>query len=696
MENNNHENQGKQIPKTRRTVQTSVRERQSRDNRIEVDRFTVDPVNETSDYLEKKQKDTSRKRQEQRSKAAPANRPIRQPERNAESQAGMPVRNTAFASSQNMQKPVKPRRQSVTEQGSTSEQNGQPVQKRTVTKRAIPKREVVVDTFEATTIMQEPEENQKTNVRNKSRSDRNQDLPLQQQNVGLKEEMEPAETKQGIGKPKIEKFKDFMNRPIGKTTTKDSDENYTSAKYAVKEKTDLAGDRIAAKDKKKNVTGNNVFSDPKRELRRKRRIRNQTISYAMLVVVVGCLVFGVLWGVKQVLNGFQDNSYNINNGIAQNEIETMETDETVSETIQESVAEETQQPVRDELDDVVDAYLADMTIEEMISQMFVITPEELAGIKGPATKAGSKTEAGLKEKIVGGILFQSKNFAEKEGTKSMVTGTASLAQRPIFTTVMEEGGTFGTLNQIKALEVPKTLTFPEIGETKDVNKAYEAGKKIGTYLKEYGFNLNLAPVADLCESGSQSGLSERVFGNDPQMVSEMVAAYVRGMEETGVHACLSHFPGQGSTTGDSTKGIAYSENSLNDFMERDFLPFQSGIDAGAQFVMVGHVAASNITGDTTPASLSDKVITDLLRNQLGFQGVVITDRLDYPSITDYYTPELSALMAVNAGADILLCPEDYTISYNALLQAVQDGTISEDRIRESVHRIYRIKLSNAG
>ena len=123
------------------------------------------------------------------------------------------------------------------------------------------------------------------------------------------------------------------------------------------------------------------------------------------------------------------------------------------------------------------------------------------------------------------------------------------------------------------------------------------------------------------------------------------------------------------------------------------MPFAVGIEAGADFVMVSHATVPALDGDNVPSSLSGKVITDTLRGELGFEGVVITDALDMTAITEYYTSEEAAVMALEAGADMLLMPEDFEAAYNAVLAAVQDGAISEERINESLNRIYRVKCA---
>ena len=209
-------------------------------------------------------------------------------------------------------------------------------------------------------------------------------------------------------------------------------------------------------------------------------------------------------------------------------------------------------------------------------------------------------------------------------------------------------------------------------------------------MEELNFNVDFAPVADVV-SAENAVIGNLSFGSDPNVVGTMVAAEVQGLQESGVSACLKHFPGIGDTTTDTHDEKTVSEKTLEDMQQTDLPAFQSGIDAGADFVMVSHMSLPNVVGDDTPCSLSGAVISDLLRNQLGYNGIVITDALDMSAITDSYSSAEAAVKAIEAGADMLLMPENFEEAYQGVLDAVQNGTISEDRINESLKRIYRVK-----
>lgn len=186
----------------------------------------------------------------------------------------------------------------------------------------------------------------------------------------------------------------------------------------------------------------------------------------------------------------------------------------------------------------------------------------------------------------------------------------------------------------------------------------------------------------------------RSYGADAGMVSGFVTSMMRGLEEQNVTACLKHFPGIGSTTQDTHNGMATTDRTAEQFWAEELAVFQVGIDGGANMIMVGHMAAPALTGDNEPCIFSKTLVTDILRDRMGFEGVVITDALNMSAISEYYGADEAAIMALLAGCDMLLMPEDYEKAYSGVLQAVSDGNISEERINDSLRRIYRIKYAD--
>ena len=415
-------------------------------------------------------------------------------------------------------------------------------------------------------------------------------------------------------------------------------------------------------------------------------MRNQIIAYAVVVVFLGAVAAGCVIGGKRLAAKISEKRQE--QALAEQATQPQE------ETPQDVVIE-TPEPVEEEpteedyLGELVEASISEMPLEDKVAGLFVITPEALTGVT-TATQAGSGTQDALSEKAIGGLLYSSKNISDKDQITEMLSNTTAMSKYPIFLAVEEEGGENSTVAGSKA-DVTQTDGETAIGEAGDSTIAHEAGLTIGAYLKEIGFNVDLAPVADV--TGESSPLKDRSYGNDAQTVGTMVSNMVEGIEGTGVSSCLKYFPGIGSADEDTENGRVEITKSLDEMKTEEFVPFQAGIDAGADFVMVSNVIASGVDTDGVPSSLSKVVITDVLRNQLGFEGVVITDKLSAPAITQYYTSGEAAVNAITAGADMILQPENYDEAYEAVLAAVQDGTISEERINESLRRIYRIKCA---
>ena len=421
----------------------------------------------------------------------------------------------------------------------------------------------------------------------------------------------------------------------------------------------------------------------RREMRRRRRVRNQIIAYISLAVIVVAIVVGAIVTVQHFTKKSADKKQKEELAKQLEELEENEEPVTISEP--ESVEV-------NPLDAKIDACIAEMPLEDKVAGLFMITPEALTGV-GTAIKAGDGTKEALNQYAVGGLVYFSKNIQSQEQLTEMLANTKMYSKYPIFLGVDEEGGEVSRVADAN-IGAENVGSMADVGVGGDAQKAYDAGKTIGTYLSGYGFNLDFAPVADVLTNGDNKTIGSRSFGTDAAVVASMIPSLVTGMEETGISSCLKHFPGLGDTTVDTHDGMATTERTLEQFQAEEFTAFQAGIDAGADFVMVGHVSAPALTGDNTPASISKEVV-GILRNDLGFEGIVITDALNMKAITEYYTSDEAAIKAIQAGADMILMPEDFEAAYNGVLQAVQEGTISEERINESLKRIYRVKYANS-
>ncbi|MCD8150910.1 MAG: N-acetylmuramoyl-L-alanine amidase [Clostridiales bacterium] len=347
------------------------------------------------------------------------------------------------------------------------------------------------------------------------------------------------------------------------------------------------------------------------------------------------------------------------------------------------------------LEEKVAAKLEELTLEEKVAQMFVVTPEALTGVD-TAVQAGSTTQAAIEEYPVGGIVYMADNLQDPDQTAQMLENTMAYSQEavglPIFLSVDEEGGTVARVASNSAFGVTDVGNMSDIGASGDTEAAYEAGSTIGSYLSELGFNLDFAPVADVLTNSENEVVKVRSFGSDAELVSQMVEKEVAGLEEENVLACIKHFPGHGATGGDTHEGSVAAYRTLEELYESELIPFADAIEAGISFIMVGHFSLPEVTGDDIPCSLSSEIVTDLLREEMGYDGIVITDALNMGAISNTYSSAQAAIKAVEAGVDMLLMPENFQSAYEGLLDAVESGEISEERIDESVTRILTVKM----
>ena len=219
-----------------------------------------------------------------------------------------------------------------------------------------------------------------------------------------------------------------------------------------------------------------------------------------------------------------------------------------------------------------------------------------------------------------------------------------------------------------------------------------AGNEIGAYLSELGFNVDFAPVADVWSNPENTVVSRRSFGSDPQKTAELALAVAEGLEAHGILSAYKHFPGHGATVGDTHDGYAYTDKTLEELRECEWIPFQDGVNHQIPIIMVGHISLPKVTGDDTPSSLSYRIITELLREELGHDGLVVTDALNMKAIVQQYSSAEAAVMTIEAGTDLLLMPKDFRAAYEGVLKAIAEGRLSRERIDRSVERILRAKL----
>lgn len=429
-----------------------------------------------------------------------------------------------------------------------------------------------------------------------------------------------------------------------------------------------------------------------RRAKRQQETRFAAIGFAIVLVLAVVLAAGTVFGVRTMLH---QNDVPV---AAEPEPGLDNTLDTQSEPI-EPAQQPTEEPLPavPESDPELDAAMqkvTQMTLEERVAQLFFITPDALTGIKG--TNIAGQTTKGIYDQYpVGGIIYMSINLQNPDQTRGMIKKMNEIAVErtglPLLIGVDEEGGSVARIAGNGEFRVQNVGDMAAIGATGDANNAYQAGVSIGTYLKDLGFNVNFAPVADVLTNDANTVIGNRSFGSDAALVSEMVKSALGGLGEKGIVGAVKHFPGQGGTAGDSHEGAVVLEKSAQELHEVELVPFKGAIEAGAKIIMVSHMSLPNVTGDQTPASMSGAIMTDLLRGELNYKGVIMTDALNMGAITAGYNSQQAAVTAIAAGADMILMPEDFKAAYQGVLEAVGSGMLSEERVNDAAAHVIKLK-----
>ena len=341
-----------------------------------------------------------------------------------------------------------------------------------------------------------------------------------------------------------------------------------------------------------------------------------------------------------------------------------------------------------------------MSLREKVSAMFWVRPEALdptfTWVSNDDLVANGLIEltdtmrAVASEYPVGGIILFAHNIHSPEQLKAFTDSLHALAGSP-FVCVDEEGGRVARIANNPAFGLPHTGPMESLAARKGASGVSEAAASIGKYLKEYGFDIDFAPVADVNTNPRNIVIGPRAFSSDPEEAAKMVAAYLKALQKQGVTGCIKHFPGHGDTSADTHFGYAVSRKNLEQLRSCELVPFRAGIDAGARMVMTAHISLPAVTGSDIPSTLSHEVLTGILREEMGFQGVIVTDAMEMGAITRQYSAVEASVLAVKAGADVLLCVKDFRAAIDAIEAAVIAGDISESRIDASVHRILSLR-----
>jgi len=451
------------------------------------------------------------------------------------------------------------------------------------------------------------------------------------------------------------------------------------------------------KEKTKKPVKRKLTEQEKRLERQKRRKQSRMIALSVFAAVVILAVIGAVVGTKAIK---RNEEAKVEQELSEQELPPVEeevpivdmtpviTEEAEPEPVPEEEVQEPEQTEEELLEEMVVNMISEMTLEEKVAGLFIITPESLTG-QSKVTKAGDGTKAALEKYPVGGIVYFKQNITSADQVKEMIDNTKAYCRYPMFIAVDEEGGDVARVQQ--GLKLDKTSTAEELGIENNTVTTFDTYSAIGNYLTEYGFNLDFAPVGDVLTNPDNQAIGNRSFSSDAEVVSNMVVSAIGGLHDSGMYTCVKHFPGQGNADADTHQTLANTDRTRADMDSCELLPFKAAIENGVDMIMIGHLSAPELMEESLPCSLSKEVITDLLRGEMGYNGVVITDSMSMAAISEYYGPDEAAIKALKAGADMVLMPENFETAYQGVIDAVNDGTIDEQRINDSLARVYKLK-----
>lgn len=392
----------------------------------------------------------------------------------------------------------------------------------------------------------------------------------------------------------------------------------------------------------------------KRQLRRKRILERKKRKQRQLIVIIIAVIAAVLLVVLLAQHIIKTS----NNAKNQNSVATSEEGNLVEKKI--------------------DAMLDSMTLEEKVGQMFLARVPE------------SPQQGDIKTYHLGGYLMFARDFEGEtpDSLKEKIEGFQSASSIPMFIASDEEGGEVTRISNVSGLTSSSFQSPQALYAQGGLDAIKSDADSKSQILKNYGINYNLAPVADVA-TDPNSFIYSRTLGQGADETSKYIRMVVEVMKNDKIGCCLKHFPGYGDN-GDSHGAIITDNRDLASFQASDFLPFQAGIDAGADSVLVTHNIVTCLDG-TEPSSLS-KAVHDYLRNDMHFTGVIITDDFDMEGLSDFIDQNNGAIKSIQAGNDITIS-SSYSQQIPTVIKAVQDGTISEDTIDASVRRILKMKIN---
>ncbi len=328
-------------------------------------------------------------------------------------------------------------------------------------------------------------------------------------------------------------------------------------------------------------------------------------------------------------------------------------------------------------EDKIETQVAKLTLDEKIGQMLIIDYRK--------DKVDQKLNNILTTVKPGGFIFFSENITTYKKTTTMINSIKDSATIPMFLGIDEEGGRIDRFKDIKDYSYEK---IPPMSEIKDEQTAYKAGTKIAKILKDFNLNMDFAPVIDVYSNPNNKVIGNRSFGSDPYLVAKLGTSLAQGLKDNNIIPVFKHYPGHGNTKTDSHLALPIVNKTKEELLKSDLIPFKE-VANNAEAIMVGHLAVPKITNNNIPASLS-KTMINILTQDLNFNNLIITDALNMKAL-DNYTDKEKYELAINAGANILLMPNDPIKAIELIKQSLKEKKISEEQINNSVYKILKTK-----
>lgn len=341
--------------------------------------------------------------------------------------------------------------------------------------------------------------------------------------------------------------------------------------------------------------------------------------------------------------------------------------------------------VEGSVDSIYDEMLQKMTLTEKIGQMLIVADEN-------SDTMTSELRDMLGRVKPGGFILFGGNITTYSKTLELVKQIKNTSDIPMFISIDEEGGEVQRLLNLEDSEVSDIPSMARIGAMGDVSLATKIGRVIGEELRVFGINMNFAPVLDVYSNKRNKIIGERSFGSEPEIVGKMGISFAMGQKSTGIIPVYKHFPGHGNTETDSHFALPVVKKEKEELWNFDLLPFRMAVSGEA--IMVGHLAVPSLDSSNTPATLSSEIIS-VLKDDIGFQGLIVSDALNMNALQNNYTESEIYIKAIEAGIDLLLMPPHPEVAVKTIEEAVYAGRLDENRIDESVKKILTLKAQIA-